>query len=382
MNTAGKSRQWKYLSIADALRARIEAGGVGERLEGELALAKRYAVSPLTVRQALQVLEREGLLDRSQGRATRVKDPRASKPVAVVCDYDISEPRISYSLLRVFQSVRRKLIAAHIPHMPYLGFAQAKDEPLPMPSCTAFTNDLEQGRLRGAVVVGTPNNASWQAAFDRWNLPVVGQAAGFRHRVMHDPRDIVRTGVRHLVARGRRKIGLLGWRRPYSIMGDVAPHGAFVETFREELAAARVRFRPDWVQDQWHPLVPGAGWEEFRALWTGSDRPDGLLVTDDVLFQDVALAILEAGVRVPDDLFVVAHTNKGSGARYPFPVAEVEADPEETADALFTLLLAQLRDARGVPATLSLKYRLLPIPDAELEAHASRTRARVNAQVT
>ena len=369
-------KQWKYLTIADALRAQIERGEVGERLDGELALARRYAVSPLTVRQALQVLEREGLLDRSQGRATRVKDPNASKPVAVVCDYDISEPRVSFALLRVFQSLRRKLHSARIAHVPYLGFTQAKDDPQPAPSCEAFTEDLVHGRLRGAVVVGSPNHAVWQEAFDRWSLPVVGQAAGFRHRVMQDPRDVVRMGVRHLVARGRRKIALLGWRRPYSVMGDVSPHSAFVETFREELKAAGLRYRPEWVQDQWHPLVPGAGWEEFRALWTAKERPDGLLVTDDVMFQDVALALLEMGVRVPDELFLVAHTNKGSGHRYPFPVAEVEADPDEVAEAMLTLLVAQLRKARGVPSTLGLKYRLVPIPDGELEARRSRAVAQ------
>jgi len=41
-------------------------------------------------------------------------------------------------------------------------------------------------------------------------------------------------------------------------------------------------------------------------------------VLDDMIFEDVAKAILAARVTVPDQLAVVTHANRGSGMRLPF----------------------------------------------------------------
>jgi len=55
--------------LADVLRARIAAGGVGRRgaLPGELELAAEYGTSRMTVRRALDVLRREGLVTSRRG---------------------------------------------------------------------------------------------------------------------------------------------------------------------------------------------------------------------------------------------------------------------------------------------------------------------------
>jgi GntR family transcriptional regulator len=59
----------KHLDLADALRARIAARDLGARgaLPGELDLAKEYATSRVTVRRALDLLRREGLVTSRRG---------------------------------------------------------------------------------------------------------------------------------------------------------------------------------------------------------------------------------------------------------------------------------------------------------------------------
>lgn len=59
-----------YLRIADELRARLRLLPLGAPFDTEQALVKAYGVSRGTIRQALDVLEREGLLVRSQGRGS------------------------------------------------------------------------------------------------------------------------------------------------------------------------------------------------------------------------------------------------------------------------------------------------------------------------
>jgi GntR family transcriptional regulator len=68
----------QYERIADDLRQEIQGGnpGPGARLPSESVLTTRYKVSPPTVRQALGVLEAEGLIERRHGLGTFVREPR------------------------------------------------------------------------------------------------------------------------------------------------------------------------------------------------------------------------------------------------------------------------------------------------------------------
>lgn len=85
-----------YYQIADIIRARIDVGewSPGHRLPSEAQLASRFQVSPVTMRQALGVLERQGRLDRRQGVGTFVRaTPARANRVRITIPLElISEP--------------------------------------------------------------------------------------------------------------------------------------------------------------------------------------------------------------------------------------------------------------------------------------------------
>ena len=60
-------RTIRYQQIADELRDRLAAVGVGEVLPSEADLSTEFAVSRVTVRRALEILRDEGLVDSRQG---------------------------------------------------------------------------------------------------------------------------------------------------------------------------------------------------------------------------------------------------------------------------------------------------------------------------
>ncbi|WP_326588478.1 GntR family transcriptional regulator [Streptomyces sp. NBC_01294] len=80
MTSQGSTRQPKYQRIADELRTAIQAGeyGPGDRLPGENDLMATYEVARMTARQALGVLQNEGLAEARKGAGVFV---RAFRPL-------------------------------------------------------------------------------------------------------------------------------------------------------------------------------------------------------------------------------------------------------------------------------------------------------------
>lgn len=67
----------KYLTVRDHLRSLIADGlAVGAAIPSERELCERFDVSRMTVRQAVDALVVEGLLERVQGRGTFVAQPK------------------------------------------------------------------------------------------------------------------------------------------------------------------------------------------------------------------------------------------------------------------------------------------------------------------
>jgi len=77
------SRVPRYHQIAQTLRERIVAGGhgPGKRLDNQRSLAREFGVTLMTLRQALDLLERDGLIARRHGLGTFIARPSI--------DYDI-----------------------------------------------------------------------------------------------------------------------------------------------------------------------------------------------------------------------------------------------------------------------------------------------------
>src|SRR6266436_4028263 len=96
----------RYHRIAETLRERIRGGALapGARLDNQRELAKSFAVTLMTLRQALELLEREHLIVRRHGLGTFVAAPSI--------DYDILQlRRFAGELLVQGEPVTTRLLA-------------------------------------------------------------------------------------------------------------------------------------------------------------------------------------------------------------------------------------------------------------------------------
>ncbi len=340
----------------------------GQRLEPIEQMAKHFSVSFPTMREALSVLEQEGLVERHVGRGTFVGDLNKSRHVGVLAEQDISDPRISYFYRRTPQRVVHFLRANGWPVRLYAGHLAPDDESLRPLTCTDFLEAVERRRLSGVAAFAPDHTFSpWLESLRKQGVPVVGLNPVCEHRVRVDHAELGRKGGEYLLRQGRRRIALLDYDSP---LGGRLPH---TEGFQAAMAAAGLELNPDWTRHDSHPCAPGAGWEEFRAIWiNGRTKPNGLLICDDNLFPGAAMAILQLGIRVPEDLLVVTHWNKGSPMAVPFPVTKLQFAPDHHARVMGEMLIKLVRREPVANHHVVLSCELLEPEAAEPQVYSRR----------
>ena len=84
--------------------------------------------------------------------------------------------------------------------------------------------------------------------------------------------------------------------------------------------------------------------------------PDVLLFDDDYLAAGGIVAILEAGLRIPDDVRVVTYSNRGNEFAAAVTLARIENDPVTSAEAIADYVLALLAGRRAAVPCLKLRF--------------------------
>lgn len=81
-----------------------------------------------------------------------------------------------------------------------------------------------------------------------------------------------------------------------------------------------------------------------RRIASGEKLPDVILFTDDFIAQGGLLSLSAHGVRIPEDVAVVSHANKGFGPVWIKPVTCMEMDPVAHASEVASAIVRYLKD--------------------------------------
>ena len=84
--------------------------------------------------------------------------------------------------------------------------------------------------------------------------------------------------------------------------------------------------------------------------------PGVLLFDDDYLAVGGIAALLEAGLRIPEDVRIVVSTNKGNEPALGVTLARVENDPVSSADSLSSYVIDLLEGRRATPPRFKLRF--------------------------
>ncbi|MEU6824296.1 LacI family DNA-binding transcriptional regulator [Streptomyces atriruber] len=208
-------------------------------------------------------------------------------------------------------------------------------------------------RVDGLVLIPSQGDRPWRAELARADVARLVLDRELKDvpasHVLADNRGGAGAATLHLLSHGRRRIGC--------VAGPAGIHPTV-----DRVAGWRAAVDGAGLGDA--PLLHGsfdrlAGYRSALALLSGDRRLDALFVTCDTQAAGVIRAASELGIRVPDDLALVAFDGIAAAA-YTAPALSTMRQPfEELGRTAVRRLLAQVRDPGLAPTRDVLPVTLL-----------------------
>ncbi len=347
----GKQFTPKYVDLAHELMRQIAAGPleVGDRLGTEQELSKRFSLSRVTVRQALELLEKEGYVIRRRARGTFVAREvegvqqfgLSAGRVLLVCSNEqrchIDEDSAFCTVLRAIeQSLAQRRFAVQI-----LSVGQN-----PREDRQRLLALVAQQEITGVLSIGpclepyadllTEVKVVTSCSFYPTCFPWVGDDVG----------TAAYQSVRHLLSCGHRRIAML--------CGDWIDGLAFA-SFAEGYIRALTEFEVKVDRSLMMHAYPGESLEEVAsATFSTTNPPTAIFCENSRVCQAALRAAASLNLVVPADLSVVGYGQNVCEIHDPVPVTAYVPETAKVGEQAVELLTCLLngKDYRGEPVVI------------------------------
>jgi GntR family transcriptional regulator, arabinose operon transcriptional repressor len=347
--TPSKQFTPKYVDLARDLMREIADGPleVGDRLGTEQEISRRYNLSRVTVRQALELLENEGYVTRRRARGTfvaRVVETARhfglnGGRVLLVCSNEqrchSDEDSAFCTVLRAIeQSLAQRHFAVQI-----LSVGQSPGE-----DRQRLAALLAQDELRAVLSIGpclepyadlvTDVKVVTSCSFYPTAFPWVGD----------DVALACYQSVRHLLENGHRRIAMLcgSWIDGAAFASFA---GGFLKAMRESDVPAD---RTLMVH-----AYPGESLEDLAAATLSrQDGPTGMFCENSRVCQAVIKAAARLGLQIPEDISVVGYGQNVCEIHEPVPITayvpETSKVGEQAVELLSDLIAGRVQKAQPI----------------------------------
>jgi len=323
-------------AVVGALRERIVLGqwAPGARLPNRLEIESSFAASSITVQSALDRLKQEGFIVASRRSGTYV----AENPPHL-CHFALVFPSRPGALEwnSFWEAIRqeaKKLEVEGDRRFPiYFGVNGHED----VEDYQNLVRAVEQRRLAGIIFGNNPDVLRHTPLFGEIRTPSVTIAMNSKVPwlpvVRPLPGSFMERAVACLAERGCKKIAVL----------KTTDSG---NDFEPALARHGLSTRPWWIQNisLWQP---GAARDVAHLLMNPdqTNRPDGLVITDDNLLPPASEGLAAAGVPDRFPLEIVAHCNFPWPTSSVVPVHRIGFDVSQVLRTCVNLIEAQRHEA-------------------------------------
>ncbi|OWA34545.1 GntR family transcriptional regulator [Saccharibacillus sp. O16] len=331
----------KYIILKNELLRWIESGRLtpGSQVPSENEIAEQFALSRQTVRQAFSELERQGLLERVQGKGTFVRQAAAvreeaalPRTIGIVTTYisDYIFPHIVRGAEAELRSRGYRLLLA----------STDNDKEKEMECLRLMLSEPLSGLIIEPTksAEGNPNLPFYLSMQSR-NLPFL--MINERYRELEVPCLKVDdelgglTAVRHLIERGHRRIA--GFFKTDDLQGVNRLKG-FMHAHRE----AGVPLPPEHVVTYTTAQKGELPIAQARKLLSSPNPPTAFVAYNDELAVPLIHAARELGLSVPGDVSVVGFDDSALALASGVPLTTLTHPKEEMGREAARRLIAMI----------------------------------------
>jgi len=332
-----------YMDVADRIEEMILSQRLkaGTRLPGNREMAKKFGVTAVTIHRGLARLRNKGLINRAPRRGTYVNGLGVGNIIGIMYGESPLISRSSYARL-ILHYVTLIAEEKGLGVKPYYPLSTSKPyEPL-----YEAEQDISKGLLRCICFF---NHSDKTQAWKNTGLKVpciqVDSPA-------YD--EITRKGIGHLIERGRRKIILL------SAFSQAEKKSSANELFalKEVLGQKGISSKQSLMNNC--GTYPLDGYAAVSRMIREGVNFDAIQINHDLLTTGVLLALLEAGKKIPKDVAIVSHANKGAPILSHIPLTTVEVDTEAIAANIVEIALKMQGSAMDGQMSCPMKVLLKP----------------------
>lgn len=333
MNIDHESPTALYIQLVGHFRASILSGKLppGSRIPSELELAERYRISRGTVRQAMNILVSDELIERIPGKGTFVRKVDSAALLGVILPY-VGDALTMDILVGVEQTAKQ--------HSYQVLFAQTEER--------AQQQALDIQRMRdqkaaGIILFPLTNRAHDEliAGLAADGVPLVLVDRYFPDLstdvVVVDNFDGGKQATDHLIALGHDRIGFIAAASMETTSIRDRFHG-----YRHALAAHGLPYEEGLFLSLPSDVPPGT----LEAYLRAPDRPTALFASNDFTALRVLRRAAALGLLVPQDLAVVGFDNIKEAAELSVPLTTVAQSGRQVGQRACELLLEQLNNPR------------------------------------
>ena len=308
-------------SIAQLLRRRIVAGELapGTRLPTRSELEYQFGTTKATMQRAFDDLIEDGFITAEGRRGTFVSaTPPHLTRFALVFS---GRPNSGASWSEFYSSLcteANRLAASAIRKFPFFyGVDQHHDAE----DYDRLLREIRTNQLAGIVFTFNPEYVAHTPLMGPHGIPMaaIGDAPKLNlPTVGIDYRSFFDKALDEVVRLGRKRVAVVAPEMLFE---------AFEGHFRAGLRSRGLTSQPYW----WQPLHlagPQLARHQAHLLMHANQtvRPDALIIANDNFTDHVLLGLQDAGVRLPQDLEVIAHCNFPALAPAPAPLHRIGFD--------------------------------------------------------
>lgn len=332
---------------------------IGSRLPIEFDLSARFGVSRGTVRHALSLLERDGLIERAPGLGTFLKKevtaPQSSNQRRIGVIVPIVQDQLSLNILIGVESVAK--------YRGYQVVFNYSNESLELES--ENIKRMRKDQVAGMIIFPVSNQEDNEALrnLQQEKFPFVlvdrylsGLDCDY---VISDNFNGAYRAVEHLIILGHKEIAFM--YHPGADLRTTSVHDRY-QGYLKALEDYHIDFKDEWMiaidETPTNPLNEGA-YKDYIKYLQMPDRPSAVFTINDGTAISLISIANKCGVKIPHDLAVVSFDNLRMSMQIQCPLTTVNQERTEMGVRATNLLLSRIDGRLGKPEHIVVPTNLV-----------------------